>query len=292
LTGRVCTGRLPPEPLRLPPPPTSAEVVHEGNHGDTPNGDGVHGSAARGVPPVLGERAGEWASDGDGHGGDRGRKRVEPVVPTIGLGGPRWLGHGSIELEAADVAEGSRSLRVRAAEHLAPGWWSEGEHNPSSLESMDVGSVLKLLEPECVLQPRPRCQYGWGEPPRARVLGTRRALCLRERAGHSRCYTWESMASKQVNVRLGDSDRERLARLAAARGLSKSDTIRRVLLEADAPEPEPLRLVPSTKAEPVDDAQRIEAELVANVMAASEHDWRASRWLLEQRWPERWARGE
>ena len=38
---------------------------------------------------------------------------------------------------------------------------------------------------------------------------------------------------------------------------------------------------------PVDDA-RAEARMVVLILKAAEHDWRASAWWLERRWPERW----
>jgi Ribbon-helix-helix protein, copG family len=53
-------------------------------------------------------------------------------------------------------------------------------------------------------------------------------------------YTVEKVPRSQVNIRLGETDRERLSSLAAARGLSQSETVRRLLSEADdRPPPEP-----------------------------------------------------
>jgi hypothetical protein len=40
----------------------------------------------------------------------------------------------------------------------------------------------------------------------------------------------------------------------------------------------------------LDEEERLQAGLVGSIIEASRHDWRAAAWLLQRRWPERYAR--
>jgi transposase len=62
-------------------------------------------------------------------------------------------------------------------------------------------------------------------------------------------------------------------------------TLRRWLAEGDLRE----RIAEIRSARRTGDGAASEARMVVLLLKASEHDWRASAWWLERRWPERWA---
>jgi transposase len=64
-------------------------------------------------------------------------------------------------------------------------------------------------------------------------------------------------------------------------------TLRRWLAEGDLRE----RIAEIRSARRTGDGAASEARMVVLLLKASEHDWRASAWWLERRWPERWGRG-
>ena len=71
----------------------------------------------------------------------------------------------------------------------------------------------------------------------------------------------------------------------AARSVDVSPrSVRRWLNEGDLRE----RVAELRAAHRVERDATSEARLVVLILKASEHDWRASAWWLERRWPERW----
>jgi hypothetical protein len=75
-------------------------------------------------------------------------------------------------------------------------------------------------------------------------------------------------------------------KLAASATNVSPRSVRRWLREGDLRE----RVAEVRAAEQVDlhGAASAEARLVVLILRASEHDWRASAWWLEHRWPEMW----
>jgi hypothetical protein len=71
----------------------------------------------------------------------------------------------------------------------------------------------------------------------------------------------------------------------AARSVDVSPrTLRRWLNDGDLRE----RIAEIRSARRTGDGAASEARMVVLLLKASEHDWRASAWWLERRWPERW----
>jgi hypothetical protein len=68
---------------------------------------------------------------------------------------------------------------------------------------------------------------------------------------------------------------------SVSRWLGEGRVVRRTL--SAVPEPD------LSGGELVEDEQ-LQRALVASVLRASQHDWRAATWLLEKRWPQRYAR--
>ena len=76
-------------------------------------------------------------------------------------------------------------------------------------------------------------------------------------------------------------------KLAAASVDVSPRSVRRWLREGDLRERvAELRATQNEHADATD-----EARLVVLLLKAAEHDWRASAWWLERRWPERWGVG-
>jgi hypothetical protein len=69
-----------------------------------------------------------------------------------------------------------------------------------------------------------------------------------------------------------------------SRWLAEGEVVRRDLVAV--PEPED----PAAGGALADDAVGIERALVGAVLTAAKSDWRAATWLLERRWPTRYAR--
>jgi hypothetical protein len=72
----------------------------------------------------------------------------------------------------------------------------------------------------------------------------------------------------------------------AARSVDVSPrTLRRWLNDGDLRE----RIAEIRSARRTGDGAASEARMVVLLLKASKHDWRASAWWLERRWPKRWA---
>ena len=77
----------------------------------------------------------------------------------------------------------------------------------------------------------------------------------------------------------------------AARSVDVSPrSLRRWLREGDLRE-RVAELRAARRVDPDGSGARLEARLAVLILKASEHDWRASAWWLERRWPERWGAG-
>jgi hypothetical protein len=72
--------------------------------------------------------------------------------------------------------------------------------------------------------------------------------------------------------------------IAAAATDVSPRSVRRWLAEGDLRE----RIAEIRSARRTGDGAASEARMVVLLLKASEHDWRASAWWLERRWPERW----
>jgi hypothetical protein len=73
----------------------------------------------------------------------------------------------------------------------------------------------------------------------------------------------------------------------AARSVDVSPrTLRRWMQEGDLRE----RVAEIRAARRTGDGAASEARLTVLITKAAEHDWRASAWMLETRWPEHWGR--
>jgi transposase len=74
----------------------------------------------------------------------------------------------------------------------------------------------------------------------------------------------------------------------AARSVDVSPrSVRRWLAEGDLRE-RVAELRTARRVDPDGSGARLQARLAVLILKASEHDWRASAWWLERRWPERW----
>jgi hypothetical protein len=74
----------------------------------------------------------------------------------------------------------------------------------------------------------------------------------------------------------------------AARSVDVSPrSVRRWMQEGDLRE-RVAEIRAARRVEPDASAARLEARLAVLILRASEHDWRASAWWLERRYPERW----
>jgi hypothetical protein len=64
-------------------------------------------------------------------------------------------------------------------------------------------------------------------------------------------------------------------------------TLRRWMQESDLRE-RVAEIRAARRGDPGGSGARLEARLAVLILKASEHDWRASAWWLERRYPERW----
>jgi hypothetical protein len=111
---------------------------------------------------------------------------------------------------------------------------------------------------------------------------------LRPRSGRGRTTV---EADRAAPGRSDADARQRRPVGVAARSVDVSPrTLRRWMHEGDLRErvSEISRSDPLATLPEVDDRARDEAQLVVLILRASEHDWRASAWWLERRYPERW----
>lgn len=76
-------------------------------------------------------------------------------------------------------------------------------------------------------------------------------------------------------------------KLAASATNVSPRSVRRWLHEGDLRE-RVAELRTARRVDPDGSGARLEARLAVLILKASEHDWRASAWWLERRWPERW----